>query len=63
MAKPSLLHIVKSVIAAIIGVQSDKNREIDFQHGSLSTYIIVGIIATLIFILIIVNIASFTASL
>lgn len=58
MSKPSLLHVVKSVIAAVIGVQSNKNREIDFQHGSLPAYVIVGVIATALFILTIVGIVS-----
>ncbi len=58
MSKPSLLHVVKSVIAAAIGVQSNKNREIDFQHGSLPAYVIVGLIATALFIFTIVSIVS-----
>ncbi|MGZ4958587.1 MAG: DUF2970 domain-containing protein [Methylomonas sp.] len=58
MSKPSLLHVVKSVIAAAIGVQSDKNREVDFQHGSLPAYIAIGLIATLLFIFAIVKVVS-----
>lgn len=58
MSKPSLLHVVKSVIAAAIGVQSNKNREIDFQHGSLPAYVFVGLIATVLFIFTIVTIVS-----
>jgi len=58
MSKPSLLHVVKSVIAAAVGVQSNKNREIDFKHGSLPAYIIVGVIATILFILAIVTVVS-----
>lgn len=58
MAKPSLLHVVKSVLAAAIGVQSDKNREIDFKNGSLSAYVIVGLIATVLFIFALVAIVS-----
>lgn len=58
MSKPSLLHVIKSVFAAIIGVQSEKNRELDFKHGSLPAYIIVGLIATLLFIFTIVSIVS-----
>jgi len=50
MSKPDLLHVVKSVIAAGIGVQSNKNREIDFKTGSLPAYIVVGAIATVLFI-------------
>ncbi len=58
MSKPSLLHVVKSVIAAAIGVQSDKNREVDFKRGSLPAYIVVGLIATVLFILAIVGIVK-----
>ncbi|ANE53983.1 MULTISPECIES: DUF2970 domain-containing protein [Methylomonas] len=58
MSKPSLLHVVKSVFAAAIGIQSNKNREIDFQHGSLPAYLVVGLIATVLFIFTIVGIVS-----
>lgn len=58
MSKPNLTHIVKSVIAAFIGVQSNKNREIDFKHGSLPAYIIVGLIATVLFIFALVAVVS-----
>lgn len=58
MSKPSMFHVVKSVIAAAIGVQSDKNREVDFKHGSLPAYIVIGLIATLLFILAIVQVVS-----
>lgn len=51
MSKPGILQVIKSVAAAGIGVQSNKNREADFQHGSLSSYIIVGLIATVLFIM------------
>lgn len=58
MSKPSLIHVIKSVLAAGIGVQSNKNREVDFKHGSLPAYIIVGAIATVLFILAIVAVVS-----
>lgn len=58
MSKPSILHVVKSVFAAVIGVQSNKNREIDFKHGSLPAYIIVGLIGTVLFIFAIVSVVS-----
>ena len=58
MSKPSLLHVVKSVIAAAIGVQSNKNREIDFKSGSLPVYVIVGLIATLLLVLLIAGIVA-----
>lgn len=62
MTKPNLLHVVKSVFSALIGVQSDKNRELDFKHGSLTAYIIVGLIATLLFIFTIAKIASWVTA-
>ena len=58
MSKPGILHVVKSVVAAAFGVQSNKNREVDFQHGSLTSYIVVGIIATILFIMTLVFIVS-----
>jgi len=61
MTKPNLLHVVKSVIAAVVGVQSDKNREVDFKHGSLSAYLIVGLIVTLLFIFAVAKVATWAA--
>ena len=58
MTKPSLLQVVKSVIAGFIGVQSNSQREHDFKHGSLPAYIITGLVATLLFILAIAKLAS-----
>lgn len=48
--KPSLLDVVKSVLASFFGVQSDKNRERDFQYGSPAQFIIVGLVLTILFI-------------
>ncbi len=62
MSKPGLIHVIKSVIAAGIGIQNKKNREIDFEHGSLSQYLVVGLIATLLFIITIVFIVSTVTS-
>ena len=51
--KPTLRQVISSVLAAMLGVQSDKNRERDFTKGKFSTYIIVGLIATLLFVLVV----------
>ncbi len=59
MSKPSLKQVVQSVFAAAIGVQSKANRERDFEGGSLSSYLVVGAIATVLFILTLVIIISF----
>ncbi len=59
MSKPTLKQVIQSVFAAAIGVQSKENRQRDFEHGSLSSYLVVGAIATLLFILSLVAIISF----
>jgi len=50
MEKPSFLDVVKSVLASFFGVQSDKNRERDFQQGNPMQFILVGIVLTILFI-------------
>ena len=47
----SLFRVVLSVMAAMFGVQSSKNRERDFAKGRPAAYVIVGIIMTLLFVL------------
>lgn len=59
MSKPTLKQVIQSVFAAAIGVQSKANRERDFESGSLSSYLFVGAIATVLFILTLVTIISF----
>ncbi len=54
--KPSFLSIVRSTLAAAIGVQSSKNRERDFTQGSPLAFITAGIIFTVLFILTVVTV-------
>ncbi len=49
--KLSLWQIISSVFAAAIGVQSNKNRERDFNQAKPTTYIIAGAVFTLLFII------------
>lgn len=58
MSKPTITQVFKSVLAAFIGVQSDANRKKDFEHGSLSTYVIAGVIFTALFVVAIIFIVS-----
>ncbi len=51
MSKPTITQVIKSVISAFIGVQSNDNRQKDFEQGSLPTYIIAGVIFTVLFVL------------
>lgn len=57
-AKPTLWQIISSVLAAGFGVQSQNNRERDFASGTASQYIIIGIVATILFILTLLGIIN-----
>ncbi len=48
--KPRFVDIVKSTLAAAVGVQSNKNRERDFAQGNILAYVVSGIIFTVLFI-------------
>jgi hypothetical protein len=58
MSKPTITQVIKSVLAAFIGVQSEDNRKKDFEQGSLSTYIIAGLIFTVLFVAAIIFLVS-----
>ena len=58
MSKPNIAQVFKSVLAAFIGVQSEANRKKDFEQGSLSTYIIAGLIFTVFFVVAIIFLVS-----
>ena len=58
MSKPPLSQVIKSVLAAFIGVQSEANRKKDFESGSISSYIIAGIIFTVLFVVSIIFLVS-----
>jgi hypothetical protein len=47
----TLREAIGSVLAAMLGVQSNKNRERDFRHGSPRLYVMLGLGATILFVL------------
>jgi hypothetical protein len=49
--RQSLFRVFGSVIASMFGVQSSRKHREDFGHGKASTYIAVGLIATILFVL------------
>ena len=49
--KPTFLEIVKSVLSSFFGVQSDKNRQRDFQQGNPMHFIGVGLGLTIFFVI------------
>ena len=55
---PNLLQVLTSVLAAGFGVQSNKNRERDFQHGSVAAFVGAGVVATVLFILLLYGVVS-----
>ena len=49
--KQKIGSLIKSILAAGVGVQSDKNRQEDFAGGNPLAFIIGGFIFTIVFIL------------
>ncbi|MBB1486879.1 DUF2970 domain-containing protein [Oceanospirillum sediminis] len=50
----SFLSIVRSVLAAFLGVQSEKNRQQDFKSGSAWPFIVTGIMLTVLFVILLI---------
>ncbi|MCC6706206.1 MAG: DUF2970 domain-containing protein [Gammaproteobacteria bacterium] len=55
----SLREVVGSIMAALLGVQSSRNHARDFARGTAKQYIVVGLVATILF----VNIVYFAVKL
>jgi hypothetical protein len=53
-----LKRIVRSTLAAAFGVQSQKNREQDFEDGNAGWFILAGIIFTVIFIFTVLTVVN-----
>lgn len=48
--KPSIWWLIKTTLAAFVGVQTNANREQDFSQSSPLPYIVMGIIFTVVFL-------------
>ena len=59
---PSIKETFKSIAAAFLGVQSNKNREKDFAHGKLSHFLVVGIVCLVIFIVLLILVVNIVLS-
>ena len=55
---PGPFSVLKSVLAAMIGVQSDENRERDFTKGRASHFIFMGVVMTVVFVLSLIAIVN-----
>lgn len=53
--------VIKSVLAALIGVQNDQQRRTDFSSGKPAVFIMVAIGVTCVFVLMLVVLASVAA--
>ena len=51
--RQSLGSVFRSVSASMFGVQSSSKHEEDFVKGDATTYIVVGLVATLLFVLVV----------
>jgi heme/copper-type cytochrome/quinol oxidase subunit 4 len=54
----SLLQVIGSVLMAGLGVQSSKNKERDFKQGNFKSFIIVGIVFTVLFVVAVATVVS-----
>ena len=50
-----VLSFVQSVLASLVGIQSNKKREEDFNEGGLERMIYVGLGTLVLFVIIVVN--------
>lgn len=53
--------VVKSVLAALLGVQSNQQREKDFGSNRPAAFIAVGVVITLLFVSLLFFLAIFAA--
>lgn len=49
--KPTLWQVIKSVLAAMFGVQNSQNRERDFTEGNPWIFVMVGVVMAILFVL------------
>ncbi len=56
--KHTFWQVLKSVLGAALGVQTEETRQRDFTHGSPATFIIAGIVFTAVFVVVLVVIVQ-----
>ncbi len=59
MAKaPGFKQVLKAVFGAIVGVQSEQQRQQDFQATTIWPYLVTGILAVVAFIVLLLLVVS-----
>ncbi len=56
--KVSVIGVMKSVIAASFGVQTNANRQRDFNQGKFHHFVIGGIVFAILFVLVLVGLVK-----
>jgi len=56
--RSSFLQVVKSVLAAALGVQSQKNLEHDGQQNGVAPYIVVAVLVVVLFVLTLIGVVA-----
>ena len=56
--KVSPLAVMKSVVAASFGVQTNTNRERDFEQGKFHHFVVGGIVFAVLFVLLLVGLVK-----
>lgn len=59
---PSFGRVLQSTLAGAIGVQSNKNREKDFENGNIWVFIVSGIVFTVLFIFAVTSVVRLALS-
>jgi len=55
---PGIISVIKSVLAAMVGIQSEENRKRDFEQGNLWNYLAVGVVMVFLFVITLVSIVN-----
>lgn len=56
--KVGFFEVMKSTMAAFIGVQTNANRERDFKYGKMSHFIAMGLFLGLVFVLTLIGVVQ-----
>ncbi|MYL24152.1 DUF2970 domain-containing protein [Vreelandella massiliensis] len=54
-------RVVRSVLAALVGVQKNQHREEDFNSDKPMAFIVTGVVITILFVLLLVAVARLAA--
>ncbi|MCW8955729.1 MAG: DUF2970 domain-containing protein [Gammaproteobacteria bacterium] len=57
-SKLTIFTLLQSILAAAIGVQSEKNRLRDFNYGKPIYFIVAGLIFVVVFIVVLITIVQ-----